>query len=114
MPAAGVAFGGPEDEVGGRALEGAERGAVDGVDHDLHPRATGGHATEYAGLAAVGVDDVGFQFPQSPGQVPQRPPIGEGAHRADEVGDDDEPVRFVIEGRLQGAFGAGCGAGKEQ
>lgn len=56
----GVTLGGGEDGVGEVSLERAEGRAVDVVDDDGNFGACGGDASEDAGFAAVGVNDVGL------------------------------------------------------
>ena len=68
----GVFFGGGENEIGERALEIAERRAVDVMNDDRHARAFRGEASEDSRLAAVRVDDVGLLFAQDFFQLAQR------------------------------------------
>lgn len=99
-PAGGVAFGDGVDVVlgadecaaEGRALDGHERRAVDGVDDAAHAGIAAdlpcGIASEDARLAGVGVDDVGTERADERDELASAAGIADGAELADEVGDD--------------------------
>ena len=111
--AARAALGGTEGEVRQRALERAEAGAVDGVDDDGHARRVRGEAAQHAGLAAVGVDDVGSLFAEEAGELAQREPVVPRGDGADEFGDEGEQTGEGGDARFEAAFRAGGGAGEE-
>ena len=82
-------------EMGGRAFNGHEGRAVDGVDDGERSASAGGigalgprgRSAEDAGLAGVGVDDVGLDGSDECAEFAVGARVGEGGDFADEVGD---------------------------
>lgn len=109
----GEAFGGGEDPIAQRSLKWTERRAVNGVNDDGHSRTPGGEASEHAGLAAMGVNDVGPAFAQQAGEFKHGERVVPGMNRSDEMPGGAQDTGAVGEGGFQRAFRANGGARDE-
>ena len=111
--AGGQTFCGSEDRVAQHSLKRTEGRAVNGVDDDGHASAPGGETSEHAGLAAVGVDEVGPAFAQQAGEFEQGERIVPGMDRTDEMPGEAQRAGAISEGGFERAFGSRGGAGDE-
>lgn len=86
---------------------------MNGVDDDRHAGARGGEASEDAGFAAVGVNDVRPGAAENFGELPQRACVLPGMNGADEFGQHGEQTGIFRETIFERTFRAGGWTGDE-
>ena len=106
-------LGGAEDKIGGGVLEIAEGRTVNGVEDEGNAGAARGEAAENAGLAAVGVNNVGPGPPENFREPAQRAPVLPRMDGPNQFRDARQEVRRGAELGFQRTFRAGRGTGKQ-
>ena len=93
---------GAKESVGCEALKRPEGWAVNGVDNNRNARARAAQPAQNAGLAAVGVDDVGPGRAEFTGQGKQGAKVVQRMDGADEGRDDGKELRVTARRRIPG------------